>query len=197
MNNWTMLPLLGDVWKHMLDEVLPKLPVRPHARKFFVDLADPEKRPKAELAESLRVLGGCQRYVEVILGLNLKESTQVAQALGIAIEGDHEAAIETTAASIRQKLGLSCVVIHPRKGAAAADASGTARFAGPFVQKPKIGTGAGDHFNAGFSLGQILGLSLAESLCVGVATSGYYVRTAKSPSATDLAEFVADLPAPE
>lgn len=197
MNNWTMLPLLGDIWKHMLDEVLPKLPTRQSRRKFFIDLADPEKRPKAELAESLRVLGGCQQYVDVILGLNLKESTQVAEALGLTIDGDPEAAIETTAATIRQTLGLACVVIHPRKGAAAADASGTARFAGPFVQHPKIGTGAGDHFNAGFALGQILGLSLSESLCAGVATSGYYVRTAKSPSATDLAEFVAHLPAPE
>ncbi len=199
MNNWTMLPLMGDIWKHMLDEVLPKLPTRPRGRgrKFFIDLADPEKRPKAELAESLRVLGECQRYVDVILGLNLKESTQVAQALGLTIEGDPEVAIETTAATIRETLGLACVVIHPRKGAAAADASGTARFAGPFVQKPKIGTGAGDHFNAGFALGQILSLSLAESLCAGVATSGYYVRTAKSPSATELAAFIAQLPSPE
>ena len=195
MNNWTMLPLMGDIWKHMLKDVLPKLPKRP--RRFFVDLADPEKRPNQDLADSLRTLGEFQQYVDVTLGLNLKESTQVAQALGIAIEGDPEAAIETTAARIREELGLACVVIHPRKGAAAADASGTARFAGPFTETPKIGTGAGDHFNAGFALGQIIGLGLAESLCAGVATSGYYVRTAKSPSVTELAEFIAELPAPE
>lgn len=195
MNNWTMLPLMGDIWKHMLDEVLPKLPKRP--RRFFVDLADPEKRPNEDLADSLRTLGGFQQYVDVTLGLNLKESTQVAQALGIAIKGDPEAAIETTATRIRQELGLACVVIHPRRGAAGADASGTARFSGPFIQKPKIGTGAGDHFNAGFALGQIIGLGLGESLCAGVATSGYYVRTAKSPSAAELAEFVAELPGPE
>lgn len=195
MNNWTMLPAMGDIWRHMLDEVLPKLPKRP--RKFFADLADPEKRPQQELRQSLQVLSGFQQHVDVILGLNLKESTQVAAALGIAIQGDPEAAIEATARQIREKLDIGCVVIHPRKGAAAADASGTAYFAGPFVQKPKIGTGAGDHFNAGFALGRIVGLSLIESLCSGVATSGYYVRTAKSPSATELAEFIADLPSPE
>jgi hypothetical protein len=43
----------------------------------------------------------------------------------------------------------------------------------------------------------VLGLNLDESLCVGTATSGYYVRTGVSPSAAQLAEFIAELPAPE
>jgi hypothetical protein len=43
----------------------------------------------------------------------------------------------------------------------------------------------------------VLGFSLTESLCTGVATSGYYVRNAASPSALELAEFVAHLPAPQ
>jgi sugar/nucleoside kinase (ribokinase family) len=89
------------------------------------------------------------------------------------------------------------VVVHPRRGAAAATATESASFAGPFVQEPKISTGAGDHFNAGFCLGRMLGLGLEESLCTGVATSGYYVRTAISPSAKQLSEFIADLPAPQ
>ena len=73
----------------------------------------------------------------------------------------------------------------------------TAQFAGPFVQEPRISTGAGDHFNAGFCLAQVLGMNLEESLCVGVSTSGYYVRTAESPSAIQLSEFIANLPAPQ
>ena len=62
------------------------------------------------------------------------------------------------------------------------------------MQQPKISTGAGDHFNAGFCVGRVLGMGLEESLCVGVATSGYYVRSAESPAAKDLAEFIAKLP---
>ena len=89
------------------------------------------------------------------------------------------------------------MVIHPRRAAAAAIAGDSATFQGPFVQQPKISTGAGDHFNAGFCLGRVLGLGLQESLCAGVATSGYYVRTAQSPSATELAEFSAELPPPQ
>ena len=74
---------------------------------------------------------------------------------------------------------------------------GSASFAGPFVQQPKISTGAGDHFNAGFCLGQVLGFTLEQSLCVGVATSGYYVRSAESPTAAQLAEFITKLPPPQ
>src|SRR5690606_41497122 len=97
----------------------------------------------------------------------------------------------------RQELNLACVVIHPRPGAAPATADASARFEGPFVRQPKISTGAGDHFNAGFCLGRVLGFSLEESLCTGVATSGYYVRTAQSPTAEQLADFIKELPPPQ
>jgi sugar/nucleoside kinase (ribokinase family) len=89
------------------------------------------------------------------------------------------------------------VVIHPRRGAAAATEHHSAKFAGPFVQQPKISTGAGDHFNAGFCLGDVLGLSLEGSLCAGCATSGHYVRTAQSPTILQLADFIATLPPPQ
>jgi sugar/nucleoside kinase (ribokinase family) len=195
MTNWTMLPFMSDIWSKLQSEILPKCPKG--ERTFFVDLADPEKRTREDIAAALKIISGFESWVKVILGLNLKESTAIAEVLGIGIPDDAETAIEETAKSIRRKLGISCVVIHPRKGAAAATAKESAAFAGPFVEKPKISTGAGDHFNAGFCLGRILGLGLEESLCAGVGTSGYYVRTAQSPTGRELAEFVGKLPGAE
>ncbi len=58
--------------------------------------------------------------------------------------------------------------------------------------KPVLTTGAGDNFNAGFCLGQALGLSPLDALTLGVSTSGYYVRNAKSPSFAQVIEFVRD-----
>jgi sugar/nucleoside kinase (ribokinase family) len=147
--------------------------------------------------EALKLLSRFQDQVDVILGLNLKESLEIADVLGLPGRSDPEAAIEDNARAIREKLNLSCVVVHPRRGAAAATESDSAKFEGPFVQQPKISTGAGDHFNAGFCLGRILGFSLPESLCTGCATSGYYVRTAESPTAKTLADFIAKLPPPQ
>ena len=195
MVNWTMLPHMSRIWAKMLDEIIPN--ADRHRRRLFIDLADPEKRTHHDIMDALKLLQRFQDQVDVILGLNLKESLEVADVLGLPGRKDPEAAIEDNARAVRERLGLACVVIHPRRGAAAATEGGTAVFHGPFVQQPKISTGAGDHFNAGFCLGHTLGFSLQESLCVGVATSGYYVRTAESPTATELADFIAELPPPQ
>jgi sugar/nucleoside kinase (ribokinase family) len=195
MVNWTMLPHMSRIWAKLLDEVIPNH--ERHDRKLFVDLADPEKRTHGDIMDALRLLTRFQDQVDVILGLNLKESGEIADVLGLAGRGDPEVAIEDNARAIRAKLNVSCVVIHPRRGAAAATEEHSARFAGPFVQQPRISTGAGDHFNAGFCLGRVLGFSLEESLCMGCGCSGYYVRTAESPSAMDLSKFIAELPPPQ
>jgi ketohexokinase len=195
MLNWTMLPRMGEIWEKLLEEVFPALPKAD--RTLFIDLADPEKRTRQDLRAALATVARFQEQVDVILGLNLKEATQVADVLGLPDRADREATIEEDARAIRQALGLGCVVIHPRKAAAAATATATAQFPGPFVQNPRISTGAGDHFNAGFCLGRILGLGLEESLCAGVASSGYYVRSARSATAIELAGFINELPAPE
>jgi sugar/nucleoside kinase (ribokinase family) len=195
MVNWTMLPHMSRIWAKLLDDVIPN--AQRHTRKLFVDLADPEKRTHGDILDALKLLSRFQDQVDVILGLNLKESQEIAEVLGLPGAADPEAAIEENARSIRAKLNLACVVIHPRRGAAAATATESAKFAGPFVAQPKISTGAGDHFNAGFSLGRVLGFGLEESLCCGVATSGYYVRSADSPTADQLAGFIAELPEPQ
>jgi hypothetical protein len=193
--NWTMLPYLSDIWKQLLASgFLKQGGIR---RIFMVDLCDPEKRPDADILDAMQILTAAQEQADVVLGLNMKESTKIAEVLGIPVKGEPEPQIEQTAANIRKKLNLSCVVVHPRRGAAAATATESAAFAGPFVLQPRISTGAGDHFNAGFCLGRVLGFSLEESLCTGVGTSGYYVRTAISPSAQQLSEFIASLPAPQ
>lgn len=195
MTNWTMLAYMTDVLRKLLAEIAPKLSQKP--RTFFIDLADPEKRKVEDIREMLALLTDYQRSFNVILGLNHKEAVQVHNALGLKTGVESEANLETTAAAIRNKLQIGTVVIHPRKGAAGADSTGTAWFAGPFVKEPKLSTGAGDNFNAGFVTARLLGLNLEESLCTGTATSGYYVRNAGSPSIAQLAAFVKELPAPE
>ena len=195
MVNWTMLPYMSQIWEKLLERGVPNR--QGGSRTLFVDLADPEKRNHADIRHAMELLTRFEKQVDVVLGLNLKEAGEVCDVMGISMSGDPEAMIEPTARAIREKLDLSCVVVHPRRSAAAAtrDASGT--FFGPFVEQPKISTGAGDHFNAGFCLGRTLGFELDECLCTGVATSGYYVRTAQSPSAQHLAEFITNLPAPQ
>jgi ketohexokinase len=202
MVNWTMLTRLQTIWEQMADVILPAL--GGERRLIFIDLCDPAKRTTEDLASALDVISRLDKHADVILGLNLSESSQVASVLGLTIQGDHEAAIESTSAAMREKLDIYGVVIHPRKSAAATlrtpEAAGgteTARFVGPFTSKPKLSTGAGDNFNAGFCLGQLAGLNAHQSLCCGNHTSGFYVRNAHSPSLTELANFLDDPPPAE
>ena len=128
-----------------------------------------------------------------ILGLNLQEGRQVGEVLGLGgVEETYEA-VTGQAVAIREALQVDTVVIHPTHFAAAADDRGGVHVVGPFTAQPKITTGAGDHFNAGFCLGRILGLAVENSLQIGVATSGFYVRNATSPTLPELVEFLRSL----
>ncbi|MEM8738890.1 MAG: PfkB family carbohydrate kinase [Planctomycetota bacterium] len=200
MTNWTMLNRVETVWRQ-IDAVLREASAAGGERKYvFVDLADPAKRSAADILGVLTLLSEMQANADVVLGLNLSEATQALGVLGLAVPGDEEAAILSTATAIRDVLKIHACVVHPRKGAAAAvevdGAVQTAEFAGPFVAKPKLSTGAGDNFNAGFCLGLLAGLPLAQCLCTGVGTSGYYVRHAHSPAIDELIAFCEELPPP-
>ena len=206
MVNWTMLTGMRSIWQTLLDEVLPSLPDR-HAADastpmIFVDLADPEKRSERDLLDALSMLSDFQAFVPTVLGLNLKESLQVLAVLGLPAPADPVNEVESIAEAVHHAIGLHGVVVHPRHAAAAAlrDATGTvqsATFLGPFTQTPVLSTGAGDNFNAGFCLGLLAGLPVDESLCTGTATSGFYVRQARSPSLEELAAFCDALPEDE
>lgn len=189
--NWTMIPNMTAIFTALTSQVLPKLPASPN-RIFFFDLADPEKRSVEDLRAALTAIAKFEPFGRVTLGLNLKEAQQVAAALGCGPVVENEAGLRAAAAAIRGKLGVSTVVIHPRESAACATAAGTAWVPGPYTSQPKITTGAGDHFNAGFSAGQLLGLDPEACLGVGVCTSGHYVRTGESPSIAALETFLAN-----
>jgi len=188
--NWTMIPNMSDIFRALVDEVLPALPAKAD-RFFFFDPAAPEKRTRADLLDVLHLIARFGAFGSVTLGLNLKEGQQVADVLGLPSPEKDEASLRAATAAIREKLGLSTVVIHPRESAACATAAGTAWVPGPYTDKPLITTGAGDHFNGGFSQGQLLGLAPESCLALGVCTSGHYVRTGQSPTLANLESFLA------
>ncbi len=189
--NWTMLPAMSAIFEKILTDVAPKL--TGERRWIFFDLADPAKRTDSDIAAALDLIARFQQHFRAILGLNLQESRRIGSVLGLTLADDSHEAVTAHAVAIREKLGLETVVVHPTHFAAAADIHGATYAAGPFTAKPKITTGAGDHFNAGFCIGRLLGSDIEESLQIGVATSGFYVRNAQSPTLDDLREFLAAL----
>jgi len=197
--NWVMMGGVQDIFDGLTRDVFAAGGFK---GRVFIDLCDPAKRTDSDVAAALAALRRMAEHVPVTLGLNLAESERIGAVAGAGaydgVQGHPTGAqIRTAAERVRAAIGVGCVVIHPREGAAAADASGAAWFDGPLVKKPKLSTGAGDHFNAGFAAGQVIGLSLEECLALGCATSGAYVRDALSPTRERLVEFLRDLPGAE
>ena len=187
--NWTMIPNMTPLLTALLEKVLPNLGPREN-RIFFFDLSDPEKRSIGDIKTVLSTVSRFRSHGKVILGLNLKEAQHVFRTLGHKDIEPNQSNLKKIASRIRQDLDASCVVIHPVDSAACATREDSWWIAGPVEDNPKITTGAGDHFNAGFITGQLLGLSPPACLTLAVCTSGHYVRTAKSPSLFDLDTFI-------
>lgn len=200
--NWTLVGGVEGIWEGLCSDVFPKL-TNDRERRIFIDLSDPAKRTDEDIVRAMDKISALQQFMPVTLGLNLAESGRVGRVIGVeAFDDDHNRTLSEmvpeAAELIRAKLELDCVVIHQHTGAGGANAEGESYwFTGPYTRRPRISTGAGDHFGGGFSFAQIAGLGLGESLAAACGVAGAYVRDAASPSRKRLIEFLRDLPVPE
>ena len=191
--NWTMLAYMSDIWSAVQAEICPTLTGK--RRKLFIDLADPEKRTAADITRALKLITQFQKYFDVVLGLNEKESYEIGNNLGLNTKDQTKEGLLRLCQEIHKHLAIDSLVVHPTAFALASGPDGAFLVEGPFTPKPKITTGAGDHFNSGFCLGKLLGLTTEQCLLVGVTTSGFYVRTGQSPTVADLAGMMKNWPA--
>ena len=199
--NWTMHRALDDIWRRFASEVLPGVPEDRRPGMTFVDLADPARREDKEIARGMEALAELHRAAPVTLGVNLAEAQRVGGIVGASVDLPREGtpddeALIGAAGALRETLGFECVVVHGQRRNAGASADERGAFDAPFTPNPVISTGAGDHFNAGYILGACLGLPLEQRLACASASAGRYVRTAKSPTRSDLLAMLRDMPAP-
>lgn len=184
MENWTMVPYMSQIWQGLIDEVFPLLADRPTKPLAFFDLADPEKRTKDDILAAMKLIGKFESKFRAVLGLNEKELYEIADVFGVKHDG-----LKNTTMEVYKKMGIYCLVVHPIKEACCVIGGEYYEVEGPYCEKPALTTGAGDNFNTGFCLGQALGLGPVESITLGVCTSGFYVRNAKSPTYQEVMDF--------
>ena len=190
--NWTMIPQMSEIWEALLKELCPQF--NGPRRRIFFDLADPEKRCGGDLWDALKLVSAFQSYFDVTIGLNQKEAFEVGAALGLTSNDQSPKALANLAREICDRLQIHALALHPVSYALAVRAGKVDMMEGPYIPAPLITTGAGDHFNAGFCLGELLGFENVLCVLLGVATSGYYVRSAQSPGLRDLAELLRSWP---
>lgn len=187
-NNWTMLTAMSDCWHHILEDVIPLLKTSPAQKELFFDLADPQKRSKQDILQALQLIQQFQNTgFCVTLGLNLKEATLL---LGLFTDVPSNMALEDLVTSLSKYIHVHCIVVHPVDCAIAVSEGVCVCMDGPFCSNPKVTTGAGDNFNAGFMFGKTLGMPLDLCLLCGVSASGYYVRTGEHVDRQKMCEFL-------
>jgi hypothetical protein len=193
--NWSMLPNMTDLWQKLLKNIIANLPKKNVRPFMFIDLADPEKREGAEIIEALNLLKQFNGYFRVVLGLNKKEAYDVANVLDLFDDTslrNMQISLEDLNQALYDYLGIHAVVIHPVDRSCCVVEGVFYEENGPYVERPRLTTGAGDNFNAGFMLGMLLDLKPNQALLTGMSTSGFYVRNARSPEYDELIQFIGD-----
>lgn len=180
-NNWTLIFGMNGI----IEGFTALLAKTNHKPFIYFDLSDPTKRDRQDIREAIYYISKMQKVGKIILGLNKNESMLISQILKKKEEDLAERAL-----MIKEALGIFACVIHDIKGASCGHDDKAVWLDGPFTPKPRLSTGAGDNFNAGYCYGLLSGLTPEESLLTGVCTSGFYVREKHSPSSAELLDFI-------
>jgi hypothetical protein len=189
LTDWTLYPHMTAVWRMLQQEVFAKLTHRPD---FFIDLVDPSSRSAADIREVAAILKNFEPAGPVTLGLNGNEANILCRLHDLEPASRQATPEETLrqAFALRDLLEINRVVVHHTAFAASASAQGGFMQAGPYCANPKKSTGAGDRFNAGCCLGLALAAGDQDSLALGCAASGFFVRNACSANTAELADFI-------
>jgi len=180
--DWNNILHMSDIFEGILEEVLPEHTQNKEQIIFF-DLADFSERSKEDICKAIELINKFNLHFKAILSLNEVEAILLYNILYPELE---IVDLKLLGQSIYEATSIDVIVIHTLTDSFAWDKNGTSETPSLYVQKPKLSTGAGDNFNAGFCLGCILGLDLQGSLHVANATAGFYVRNGHSPSIQNL-----------
>ena len=189
-NNWTMIFHMNEIWEHILQEVAPYVTEK-SSKLIFFDLADPRKRTDEDVCCAISLIRQFKEAgFSVQLGMNLKEAVSIANLLYQENWDPGELVLEKLIRKLESAIKIDTIVVHPTDRAGCISNGIYEEVKGPYCSNPKFTTGAGDIFNSGFVYGQLQGKTYRESLLLGTAASGYYVRNGHSASTEELNEFI-------
>jgi hypothetical protein len=184
--NWSEIENSSQIWEGFLDEILPGTFRSGKKSFFFSDFSDCTRRSKQDIQYAISLLARFRSYFKVILSLNQNEADLISRALNVNEQTSDEEFIKKMFRSCNADL----LIIHRTKDALGYDGKSYEKCDTFLCKEPRILTGGGDNFNAGFCFAQLIGLDLNQSLVVSNAVSGYYVKTGISPDINGLIDFL-------
>jgi hypothetical protein len=184
--NWSEIQNSSQIWQGIIEEIIPEINSLQRAKYFFTDFSDCSRKTKDEIKAVIYLLGRFRKYFKVVISLNQNETDLVAGALGIKNCTSDEELVKQLFSVINSDV----LVIHRPKDAIAYNGLVFEKCDTFFCEEPKILTGGGDNFNAGFCYSLLCELDLYQSLLVANAVSGSYVKTGISPDLNNLINFL-------
>ncbi len=185
MLNWSAHLKLEEIIEEILK--LNILEEEQLLRKWILfDISDPSTRETQDVCRFLSLIKRINEKANVILGLNENELMFLADCCGL----QQPATLEEAAELLIQQISVERITVHLRNRCFSVTKQQTVSVPGIFVSNPRISTGGGDHFNAGYCAGLLWGLSEEMSLALGNAVAAYYVTYGESPTQTKLQMFL-------
>jgi hypothetical protein len=143
--NWSELDNSNNIWQGLLTEVFPFINFT--NEKAFFDLSDCSKRTNESILQALKLIEEIAKFCKVTLSLNKNEAKLVYKAIYLAEAKDD---IDFLGRCIFDSLRPEMLLIHTSRKSQVWDGFSSYRAETFFIENPKISTGAGDNFNAGF-----------------------------------------------
>jgi hypothetical protein len=185
--DWANIPYALDIWSGFLEEV-----IKPHGKSdslFLFDLCDPSKKSPGEIVAVLDLIGNFSKYGNVTLALNENEAIKIWFSLNSKME-DEPPPLSQIGSFIYAMTNIESLLIHPIDRTIVFQKHNITELYGHLVKEPIVLTGGGDNLNAGFGLGLLMGLDISQSMILGMATSGAFIKNGKSPDIQDLISYL-------
>ena len=180
MGYWAMIPELAGILDGLRETVLPKL-TDPPAR-VLLDPANIRETDPEILEATVAATGRLAAEVDVTVSANRYETKELASVLGGHTGEDlvEDAQVAYDALDVDRFVGhsVSQSVVVSEDGTKSVDVTP--------VESPALTTSAGDHFNAGLSLGLVEGVPEHAAVALGNALAREFVRTGETPSYDDV-----------
>lgn len=180
--NWSEIQNSTAIWKGILDDIIPALSSSERAEYFFTDFSDCSRKTKEEIKSAINLLARFRRYFRVVISLNQNEAEMVAGAFELKPAISDEDFVK----SLFRIINSDILVLHRPKDAISFDGISFEKCDTFFCKEPRILTGGGDNFNAGYCFSLLNEFDPLQSLLVANAVSGSYVRNGISPDVNGL-----------
>lgn len=190
MLNWSEIDASTDIWKGLLTDIVTPPGNQRKQKCIFFDLADCSKRSDELIKEAIDLINQFALHARVILSLNKNEAGILSRIL---TGGSADSNIATLGAGVFEMMRIDTIVVHSTKEAFVFSKEDGCYFKSFYISDPKISTGAGDNFNAGFCAATLMQLPADLSLIFANAVSGYYVREGHSASIPGIQSFLRKL----